>query len=295
MKKTIGLLILIIIFFFPMKVYASSTEVKIDVEGSVKNGEEIGILVNMKNLEGLYAASVDFSYDKSVLNIISISLGDSIKKYEGEIMEIGGEVDTDNNKTSYSFTFLGDKEGMKGDGTLAIIKAKILNEDNLQIGQDAMKIKLVKRAGDSVDDYNYNFIGYNKESNEVNQQDEANNNPKESTSSDSSNIGNNDVAINDSEGINNDSTDSNSSINTNGQNLENNNDENQHIDEIKSSNEESIKNEDKTLNVGKSNKEASKNNSDSLVYILMSVLILIGGIIGGIYYFKFRKSKVRNE
>lgn len=185
MKKKIMLITIILIFIVPLKVYALSTpSVEINVDGNVKNGEEVNIVVNMKDLEGLYAASVDFAYDKNDLNIISITAGDSIKKYEDEIMEIGGEVDSTNNKTSYSFTFLGDKEGINGDGTLAIIKAEVLKDEDLSIGQDSINIKLVKRAGDSVENYDYKFIGYstkkdvsteNKEENDTNNKDESNN------------------------------------------------------------------------------------------------------------------------
>jgi len=184
MKKKIMLITLILIFLFPLKTYASTTSVEVNVDGNIKKGEEINILINMKGLKNLYAASVNFTYDKSVLNIVDITAGDSIKKHEDEIMEIGGEVDTTNNKTSYSFTFLGDKEGINGDGTLAIIKAEVLKDGNLSIGEDSINIKLVKRAGDSVENYDYKFIGYsikkdvsteNKEENDTNKKEESNN------------------------------------------------------------------------------------------------------------------------
>ena len=184
MKKKIMLITLILSFLFPLKTYASTTSVEVNVDGNIKKGEEINILINMKGLKNLYAASVNFTYDKSVLNIVDITAGDSIKKHEDEIMEIGGEVDTTNNKTSYSFTFLGDKEGINGDGTLAIIKAVVLKDGNLSIGEDSINIKLVKRVGDSVENYDYKFIGYstkkdvvteNKEENDTNKKEESNN------------------------------------------------------------------------------------------------------------------------
>ncbi|MBD7915637.1 hypothetical protein H9660_10825 [Clostridium sp. Sa3CUN1] len=183
MKRKIMLITLILIFIFPLKAYASTASVEVNVDGNVKKGEEINILINMKGLESLYAASVNFTYDKSILNIVNITAGDSIKKYADEIMEIGGEVDTTNNKTSYSFTFLGDKDGINGDGTLAIIKAKILRDGVLSIDEDSIKIKLVKREADSVENYDYKFIGYNtekdvstenKEENDTNNKDENN-------------------------------------------------------------------------------------------------------------------------
>lgn len=299
MKKSIGFLILIMIFFCSTKVYASTTKVEVNVEGSIKNGEEVTILLNMKGLEDLYAASVDYSYDKSVLNILNITAGDFIKKYEGEIMEIGGEVDFDNNKTSYSFTFLGDKKGIDGNGTLAIIKAKILNNDNFQIGQDSLKVKLVKRVGDSVDNYDYNFIGYNKEVSMENSQNKPNseapkdNNSSDSSSTESSNTANNNKESSNSNNKSDDTIDSNTSTDNNDEkDLENNKDKKQYNDESKSSSENTTKNENKISKHDKNNSEVSKHNLSILLYILIPVGTIMGG---SYYYYNFRKPKAMDN
>lgn len=305
MKKNIVLITLILIFLFPLKAYASTTSVEINLDGDIKKGQEINILINMKGLENLYAASVNFNYDKSVLNIVSITAGDSIKKYADEIMEIGGEVDTTNNKTSYSFTFLGDKEGINGDGTLAIIKAEVLKDGDLLIGQDSMNIKLVKRVGDSVENYDYKFIGYstekdvsteNKEENDTNNKDESNNIVDENTSIPSTE--NNTDNVEDKVEIGNNN---NEEENTFWDNILNGNKVENIINNIKNfisgnsnvdiSNEEDISNENtNNVDVDKEDINKEENNVDKQVrhniYIYFIGAISIVVAIYGIYKLK---------
>ena len=95
------------------------------------------------------------------LKVESIKAGEFIANYSNDIMELGGETDKNGNTASYSFTFLGQKEGIKGSCTLAIITAQVVNDDNLSITQDNMKVKLVKKVGNSVEDYSFKFKGYN--------------------------------------------------------------------------------------------------------------------------------------
>lgn len=235
MKKRIMLTAIILLLFLPIKAYASSTTVEVNIDGEVKKGEEINIVVNAKDLQGLYAASVNFNYDKSILNIIEINPGETIKEHSDEIMEIGGEVDTSNNKTSYSFTFLGDKEGLNGSTILTTIKAKVLSDSQLNIDEGALEVKLVKRAGDSVENYDYKFIGYNKEINNTEDKPNDSNSEENSSESNSSNSNN----------TNNDSSTGNSS-----------NQESSNIDNI-----ENETKEEETLDKNEEVKEDKKENS----------------------------------
>ena len=278
MKKKIMLITLILIFLFPLKAYASTTSVEVTVDGSVKKGEEINILINMKGLESLYAASVSFTYDKSVLNIVDITAGDSIKKYEDEIMEIGGEVDTTNNKTSYSFTFLGDKEGINGDGTLAIITAEVVNDGNLLIGEDSINIKLVKRVGDSVENYDYNFIEYTKNSITENLQDKTNIEEDYNDDIEGNNIKNNNLNNTDSDATNSNNSNNNSNNDNYNEKIISDSSVNQNKDGNELSSNHTVKDEDENSNIKKNdinNNEVSNYRFNNSLYIL----ILVVGVV----------------
>lgn len=276
MKRFIMTIVLLLTLIFPLKAYASTTTVEIGINGKIENGQEVSIVVDMKGLEGLYAASLDFEYDKNTLKILSITPGDSIKKYEDEIMEIGGEVDEDNNKTSYSFTFLGDKKGIYGDATLAVIKVKILNDEKLEIGQDSVKVKLVKRVDDSVDNYDYNFKGVSVGVDKPNVIET----PSNSISKNESTTKPNEEDI----------EDSNNSISNDSDNkLENNNDNNQDNDESKlsDSSEDDTKHENEVLESDKNNSKILNQSSPIFFYIAIPALIIIVGYC----YYKFKISK----
>ena len=160
MKKVIAFICMFTLLVMPVKVYADSASVVIKVNGEVKKGSTIEILVDVKSVDKLYAASVDFVYDTTQLKVESINASEFITKHLNDIMELGGETDKNGNTATYSFTFLGDKEGIKESGTLVTIKAQVLNDEKLSINYENMKIKLVQRVGETVENYNYSFKGY---------------------------------------------------------------------------------------------------------------------------------------
>lgn len=188
MKKILTFIVTFIFFVMPVKAYADSATIEIVVNGKVKKGAIIEILINVKEVNKLYAASVDFTYDTNQLRVESIAASDFITKHNNDIMELGGETAKNGNTASYSFTFLGEKNGIKGSGTLAVISAEVLNDESLSIGQDNMKVKLVQKVGDTVENYSFKFLGYNDKSNtEVSGGDNLNINNNGNSQSNSSN------------------------------------------------------------------------------------------------------------
>ena len=188
MKKILTFIVTFIFFVMPVKAYADSATIEIVVNGQVKKGAIIEILINVKEVNKLYAASVDFTYDTNQLRVESIAASDFITKHNNDIMELGGETAKNGNTASYSFTFLGEKNGIKGSGTLAVISAEVLNDESLSIGQDNMKVKLVQKVGDIVENYSFKFLGYNDKSNtEVSGGDNLNINNNGNSQSNSSN------------------------------------------------------------------------------------------------------------
>lgn len=247
MKKVIVFLVIFSLCILPVQAHASGATVEVKVNGQVKKGENIEILVNVKNVEGFYAASVDFIYDTTLLKVESIAAAEFITKYSNEIMELGGETDKNGNTASYSFTFLGDKPGIKGSGTIATINATVLKNGKLSISQDNMKVKLVKKSENNVVNYEYRFIGYGIPSNGTSNDG----NDSEINIGSGSNSGNN-------IGNNNKPTDSNGSNNQGGSNSGSNNTNDSGVD-----NNETVENNGSS-NQGSNNSESNNTNDDGI-------------------------------
>lgn len=140
---------------------------------------------------------MDFVYDANLLSITSIEPTDFLTKYSNDIMELGIDTDKNGNTASYSFTFLGDKEGINGSGTLVVINAIVIEDGDLSISQDNMKVKLVQKVNDTVENYEYKFLGYNQLSNEdvSNNSSNTNSNTNLDSNSDSIDTNNNTNSI----------------------------------------------------------------------------------------------------
>lgn len=277
MKKIITLLFAFMFFIMPIKTYADSATVEVKVNGEVTKGSTIEILVDVKDVENLYAASVDFTYYMNQLKVESIKAGEFIANYSNDIMELGGETDKNGNTASYSFTFLGQKEGIKGSCTLAIITAQVVNDDNLSITQDNMKVKLVKKVGNSVEDYSFKFNGYNiseetkPSNNNGNSQGNLNNNENNSVNKNNSNS-NIESSKNTSYEDNQESSKSTNLIN---ENKEEDLNAPEGIEEVV---KESI-NEEKTQDnlALKDNKES--NNKVNISIIVISIIVIVGSVL----------------
>ena len=113
---------------------ASNTIVSYTVTGTPEIGNTIEIAVNISNVKDLYGGSIDFIYDPNVLQVESITKGN--------------------------------KPGVYADGTIAVIKAKILKEgsvelnttssnDSLSLTGNTVRVKLVSA---SITPINYSAI-----------------------------------------------------------------------------------------------------------------------------------------
>ena len=281
MKKIITLLFAFMFFIMPIKTYADSATVEVKVNGEVTKGSTIEILVDVKDVENLYAASVDFTYYMNQLKVESIKAGEFIANYSNDIMELGGETDKNGNTASYSFTFLGQKEGIKGSCTLAIITAQVVNDDNLSITQDNMKVKLVKKVGNSVEDYSFKFNGYNiseetkPSNNNGNSQGNLNNNENNSVNKNNSNSNSNSNIESSKNTSDEDNHESSKSTNLINENKEEDLNAPEGIEEVV---KESI-NEEKTQDnlALKDNKES--NNKVNISIIVISIIVIVGSVL----------------
>ena len=286
MKKIIVLSIMFFFCIMPNPALAESAAVEVKISGQVKRGESIEIFINVKDVERLYAASVDFTYDTELLKVNTISSSEFIGKYLNNIMELGGETDKNGNTATYSFTFLGDNKGISGSGTLVKISATVLKDDSLEITEDNMKIKLVKRNNDTVENYDYKFIGANRKNNnssiDISENTDSNeDNPQ--GNSEGININNNGLIIedatdNDSDEesvISDEDTDNDNSISA---------DDNKNEDD-KNSKKQVDNSDNKDVNL------LSNERDNTILYSIVSCLV-VGTIgIGGYYIYKRRKKK----
>lgn len=277
MRKIISLVMILFVLITPISVFASNNaSVEIKVVGEVKKEEDIEILVYVRDVDKLYAASVDFTYNNDQLKVYKIESTSYIKDNKDNVLELGGEVDKGGNTATYSFTFLGDLDGLSNSGTLVKIKAKVLNDDKLVITKDNMKIKLIQRVGDSTKNYEHAFIGYDENLNNTPSNDREDDDKLES--SQNSTIDN----------YNNNSNNINSS-----DNAEDILKEDKATNSVTSVNNETNKNvdsKDDEDNDTYDNKVKSKTLGGSSASILYIVGILLVCLIFLVYHYKVKRT-----
>ena len=129
---------------------AENAKLTYSIKGETKIGNTVDILVNISNISNLYGGSIDFLYDPSLLNIQSIETGSIFgsEKIQTPVKKIA------NGQANLVFTLTGIKDGVKGNGTIAVIKAKILKagainlktttkNDALKVNGNNVRVKLV--------------------------------------------------------------------------------------------------------------------------------------------------------
>ncbi|MGL4772567.1 MAG: cohesin domain-containing protein [Clostridium sp.] len=165
MKKVLAVILSMFLICSPISAAAlnENAGVEIKVLGDIKSGNTIEIFVEVKNVERFYAGAMEFSYDKSLLEVTNIERGDMVN-YDGAMFEPNGqngEIYNDRGLCKYSFTFVGDYEGKNGSGNFLKITGKVLRDGSLIIGKNNMNVKLVERSKDNnMNAMNNYFKGY---------------------------------------------------------------------------------------------------------------------------------------
>lgn len=126
------LILVILLSFFTINVKAADTvSVQAVVEGTVKAGQSIQILININDIKSLYAAELQYKYDPTVLKITSIEAGDLINKPNINKFEAIKKIDEKSGIAKYGFTCLGDIGGFSGTGTFLKINAEVIKTENI--------------------------------------------------------------------------------------------------------------------------------------------------------------------
>lgn len=158
MKKIILFIVFITLLMVPITVYSDDSFIEVNVEGNIKTGENIDIIIKSENIDSVYGASIGLIYDPELIKINSIIGGDFVSNNEN-IIEVENEVCKNGNQAGYTFTFIGDNEGVSGSFNIATINAKILNVGNLKLNEENIDIKIAQRNGDSINEYNCPLVG----------------------------------------------------------------------------------------------------------------------------------------
>lgn len=272
---------LVILFFIFNGIVVSATEksvVKFTVNGEIKKGNNIEIVVDLSNLKNLYSALVDYTYDNTLIKVKEIVLNEEIKKQS--VMPLFGEVDLNGNRTRSGFTFIGsDSNGLNEDCNFVVIKAEVLKDGELELSTNNIKLQLVQKTENDMIDLPFMLSLPEKEVIEVKptpspgKTEQENNNSSTNNSNDNISSGNG-------------QSDKNEQNVTGGK--ENANLETSEQDKSELLTEE--ENNDSRLDTDiSSNVEENKNNS--LVFIIITPIILIIGIYIWIRVYKNKKLK----
>ncbi|MBK1813874.1 hypothetical protein JHL18_25030 [Clostridium sp. YIM B02505] len=160
MKTKVVLLAVILMMMLKTTVYAATTQVDVKINGKVNNGGSVDIIFNVKDVSKLYAGSLEFTYDPSVMKVESINGGELIKTNNPKIMEFGGDTAKNGNIADYYFTCVGKVDGFTGSGNFVVIKASVLNQDKFNIYKKSLKIQLVERnVNNEMKDINFTISG----------------------------------------------------------------------------------------------------------------------------------------
>ena len=107
----------------------TGTQISYSINGASAVGNVIEILVNVSNVNNLYGGSLDLVYDNSIIEIQSVEKGSLFR--DADVLIPVNKVS--NGQINLAITHKGNSAGSSGSGTLAVIKAKVLKQGNINL------------------------------------------------------------------------------------------------------------------------------------------------------------------
>ena len=261
-------MIVLFIMFHSIVVYATEESmVKFTVNGEIKKGNNIEIVVDLSNLKNLYSALVDYTYDNTLIKVKEIVLNEEIKKQS--VMPLFGELSLNGNRARSGFTFQGpDSVGLNGNYNFVTIKAEVLKDGELELSADNIKLQLVQKTENDMIDLPFMLSLPEKEVIEVKptpspEKSEQDNNNSSTNSSNDNIIGGNDQ--------NNDKKQNVTIDEDNGNVNEEAQDKNELLKEEENS--------DSKLEIDKTRNDEEKKNNSLVFIIITSIILMICGYI----------------
>lgn len=134
MKRKIGIFLVLFILTFSVRVLAAENiNIKASINGEIKKGKQVEILIDFNEIKSLYAGALYYKYDPKVLKVIEIVPGDLISKSDINKFEATKNIDAEKGMVSYAFTCVGDINGYSGKGNFLKLRAEVLEEKDFKI------------------------------------------------------------------------------------------------------------------------------------------------------------------
>lgn len=268
--KNIFTVVMIVLFimFHSIVVYATEESmVKFTVNGEIKKGNNIEIVVDLSNLKNLYSALVDYTYDNTLIKVKEIVLNEEIKKQS--VMPLFGELSLNGNRARSGFTFQGpDSVGLNGNYNFVTIKAEVLKDGELELSADNIKLQLVQKTENDMIDLPFMLSLPEKEVIEVKPTPSSGKSEQENNNSSTNSSNDNIIGGN---GQNNDKKQNVTIDEDNGNVNEEAQDKNELLKEEENS--------DSKLEIDKTRNDEEKKNNSLVFIIITSIILIICGYI----------------
>lgn len=261
-------MIVLFIMFHSIVVYATEESmVKFTVNGEIKKGNNIEIVVDLSNLKNLYSALVDYTYDNTLIKVKEIVLNEEIKKQS--VMPLFGELSLNGNRARSGFTFQGpDSVGLNGNYNFVTIKAEVLKDGELELSADNIKLQLVQKTENDMIDLPFMLSLPEKEVIEVKPTPSSGKSEQENNNSSTNSSNDNIIGGN---GQNNDKKQNVTIDEDNGNVNEEAQDKNELLKEEENS--------DSKLEIDKTRNDEEKKNNSLVFIIITSIILIICGYI----------------
>lgn len=137
---------------------AGETVIRVDGPRTIKKGDKIEYKISVKDVNRLYAGSIDIKFNNENIIFKEIKASDFINKEGVDKIEFGGEPNTDNNKISYQFTCVGQVDGFSGEGVIATVIAEGIKDCEINF-DNSLFIQLCERTeSNDIVDIKYSYV-----------------------------------------------------------------------------------------------------------------------------------------
>lgn len=160
MKKILSFCTMFLFLFSITPLAAGEPSVEFSGGGKLKKGETATISVNVKDANRLYAVSMEYKYNPEDIKVISSSKGEVLVNADFSFMDSSGQAVEAGKPAKYYFTFTGEKPGTNEDGEIIKVEVEALKDCEVTFSKSNMDIILVGiDESFEVAKMSYKFIG----------------------------------------------------------------------------------------------------------------------------------------